>query len=98
MTGIYTYTYAAERKEGCVACSQIPTTLAFHENVKLKDLLEHLSATYQMKNPGATTTDHQGRNKTLYLPNVTSIEEMTRANLKKSLKGFLTFFYFFKVA
>lgn len=49
--------------------------------------MEHLSTTYQMKSPGVTTTDKQGRNRTLYLPNVSSIEERTRPNLKKTLKG-----------
>lgn len=40
----------------------------------------------QMKAPGMTTTV-AGRNKTLYMPSVASIEERTRANLKKTLKG-----------
>ena len=85
--GIYTYTYAAERKENCVACSQIPKDLVFHENTLLSEVMEHLSTTYQMKGPGVTTTDKQGRNRTLYLPSVSSIEERTRPNLKKTLKG-----------
>jgi hypothetical protein len=85
--GIYTYTYAAERNESCVACSQIPKDLFFHENARLSEVMEHLSTTYQMKSPGVTTTDKQGRNRTLYLPNVSSIEERTRPNLKKTLKG-----------
>ncbi|XP_046632158.1 NEDD8-activating enzyme E1 catalytic subunit-like [Daphnia pulicaria] len=84
--GIYTYTYAAERNESCVACSQIPKDLFFHENARLSEVMEHLSTTYQMKSPGVTTTDKQGRNRTLYLPNVSSIEERTRPNLKKTLK------------
>ncbi|XP_057379438.1 NEDD8-activating enzyme E1 catalytic subunit-like [Daphnia carinata] len=84
--GIYTYTYAAERNENCVACSQIPKDLVFHENTRLSEVMEHLSTTYQMKGPGVTTTDKQGRNRTLYLPNVSSIEERTRPNLKKTLK------------
>ncbi|KZS09384.1 Nedd8-activating enzyme E1 catalytic subunit [Daphnia magna] len=84
--GIYTYTYAAERNESCVSCSQIPKDLVFHENVRLSEVMEYLSTTYQMKSPGITTTDQQGRNRTLYLPNVSSIEERTRPNLKKTLK------------
>ena len=85
--GIYTYTYAAERNENCVACSQIPKDLVFHENTRLSEVMEHLSTVYQMKGPGVTTTDKLGRNRTLYLPNVSSIEERTRPNLKKTLKG-----------
>lgn len=87
LSGIYTYTYAAEKQEGCVTCSQIPKDLIFSEEARLSDLMEHLSSTYQMKSPGVTTTDDQGRNRTLYLPNVPSIEERTRPNLKKSFKG-----------
>lgn len=83
--GIYTYTYAAERKADCVACSQIPKTLAFQEATPLRAVLEHLSDVFQMKNPGVTTTDGRGRNRTLYLPSVSSIELMTRPNLKKTL-------------
>ena len=86
-TGIYTYAYAAERNENCVACSQIPKELAFADSARLGEVMEHLSATYQMKGPGVTTTDEHGRNRTLYLPNVASIEERTRPNLKKTLKG-----------
>ena len=70
-----------------MACSQIPKDLFFHENARLSEVMEHLSTTYQMKSPGVTTTDKQGRNRTLYLPNVSSIEERTRPNLKKTLKG-----------
>jgi len=40
-----------------------------------------------MKGPGVTTTDDHGKNKTLYLPNISSIEERTRPNLKKTLHG-----------
>jgi ubiquitin-activating enzyme E1 C len=37
-----------------------------------------------MKSPGLTATI-DGKNRTLYMPTVTSIEERTRVNLKKSL-------------
>lgn len=39
----------------------------------------------QMKSPGLTTLVN-GRNKTLYMPHVSSIEEATRPNLKKTLE------------
>ena len=39
-----------------------------------------------MKSPGVTTSVN-GKNKTLYMQTVKSIEERTRANLKKTLKG-----------
>lgn len=40
----------------------------------------------QMKSPGITTTVN-GRNKTLYMQTVQSIEERTKGNLKKTLGG-----------
>uniref|UniRef100_A0A4D5RFH4 Putative e2 binding domain protein n=1 Tax=Ixodes scapularis TaxID=6945 RepID=A0A4D5RFH4_IXOSC len=74
-------------QEKCLACSQVPTTLQFDESAKLQDIFDHLVSRpeFQMKAPGMTTTV-AGRNKTLYMPSVASIEERTRANLKKTLK------------
>ena len=41
---------------------------------------------YQMKSPGVTTTNPEtGRNKTLYMASIESIEKATRPNLKKTL-------------
>lgn len=53
---------------------------------KLQDVIDMLvkGASYQMRNPGLTTTI-RGKNKTLYMPNVSSIEAATRPNLKKRL-------------
>lgn len=39
-----------------------------------------------MKSPGITTTQN-GKNKTLYMQTVKSIEEKTKENLKKTLGG-----------
>lgn len=85
--GIYTYTFEAEKKDNCLACSQTVQTLTFSENDKLQDVIDFLTenADYQMKSPGLTTTI-DGKNKTLYMPSIASIEEATRPNLKKSLK------------
>ncbi|KAL3853182.1 hypothetical protein ACJMK2_016747 [Sinanodonta woodiana] len=85
--GIYTYTFEAEKKENCMACSSIPQTFAFSETDKLKDIIDYLieSPAYQMKSPGITTSVN-GKNKTLYMQTVKSIEEKTRENLKKTLK------------
>lgn len=85
--GIYTYTYEAEKKEDCLACSQIPKVLEIESGtVKLQELIDLLctSPSYQMKNPGITAVVN-GKNKTLYLSTVASIEEQTRHNLKKTL-------------
>lgn len=85
--GIYTYTFEAEKKEDCLACSSIPQTLSFSDSDKLQDIITYLveSATYQMKSPGITTAMN-GKNKTLYIQTVKSLEEKTKVNLKKTLK------------
>lgn len=85
--GIYTYTFEVQKKEHCLACSNIPQTLSFSENNKLQDIIDYLveSLAYQMKSPGITTSMN-GKNKTLYMQTVKSIEEKTKENLKKTLK------------
>uniref|UniRef100_A0AAQ4PHL2 NEDD8-activating enzyme E1 catalytic subunit n=1 Tax=Gasterosteus aculeatus aculeatus TaxID=481459 RepID=A0AAQ4PHL2_GASAC len=85
--GLYTYTFEAERKENCSACSQVPQDLQFPSSAKLQEVLQFLteSASLQMKSPAITTT-LEGKNKTLYLQSVKSIEERTRPNLCKTLK------------
>jgi ubiquitin-activating enzyme E1 C len=85
--GIYTYAYEAERNEDCLACgrkSHYP--LALRASDKLQDVIDLLQqrAAYQMKSPGLTTTVN-GKNRTLYMSSVSSIEAATRANLKKTL-------------
>uniref|UniRef100_A0A671UHM8 NEDD8-activating enzyme E1 catalytic subunit n=1 Tax=Sparus aurata TaxID=8175 RepID=A0A671UHM8_SPAAU len=66
--GLYSYTFEAERKENCSACSQVPQDLQFPPSAKLQEVLEYLteSASLQMKSPAITTT-LEGKNKTLYL-------------------------------
>uniref|UniRef100_A0A3B3QI84 NEDD8-activating enzyme E1 catalytic subunit n=1 Tax=Paramormyrops kingsleyae TaxID=1676925 RepID=A0A3B3QI84_9TELE len=85
--GLYTYTFEADRKENCPACSQVPQELQFAPSAKLQDVLNYLtkSATLQMKSPAITAT-LEGKNKTLYLQTISSIEERTRPNLCKTLK------------
>lgn len=87
LDGIYSYTYEAEKKEDCVACSQIPREIEIKSaKIKLKDLIETLCERpdLQMKNPGITAIIN-GKNKTLYMQTVQSIEEKTRENLAKTL-------------
>lgn len=85
--GIYTYTYAAEKKEDCLVCSQVTKTLELSNgSAKLQELIDRLceDPIYQMRSPGITAVIN-GKNRTLYLPHVASIERQTRDNLKKSL-------------
>ena len=51
----------------------------FFRNQKLQEFIDHLISdpSYQMKSPGVTTSIG-GKNKTLYMSKVTSIEEATR--------------------
>jgi len=85
--GIYTYTYENERKEDCLACSQIPQTLEVKLTDKLQDIINMLTEgiQYQMKNPGLQTMA-DGRTKSLYLSSPKSIEEKLRPNLKKTIE------------
>lgn len=86
--GIYTYTYDPEKKSDCLACSQIPKTVTIDDpsTMTLQDLIDYLceNLEFQMKAPGLTTTI-DGKNKTLYMSAVKSIEERTRTNLTLSL-------------
>ncbi|ESO95834.1 hypothetical protein LOTGIDRAFT_116743 [Lottia gigantea] len=84
--GVYTYTFEAEKRVDCPACSQKPQNINFTETDKLQDIINYLTenVTYQMKSPSITTVIN-GKNKTLYLQSVKSIEEQTRGNLKKTL-------------
>lgn len=85
--GVYTYTYEAERKKDCLTCSQITREIEIKDpKYKLQDLIDLLCnrADMQMKNPGLTAYV-DGKNKTLYMRAVQSIEERTRENLSKTL-------------
>lgn len=86
--GIYTYKFEAEKRSDCLACSQVPRTVTVDDpnTMTLQDLITHLcdSLEFQMKNPGLIT-HIDGKNKTLYMNTVKSIEAQTRANLTLSL-------------
>ncbi|XP_070149936.1 NEDD8-activating enzyme E1 catalytic subunit isoform X1 [Polyergus mexicanus] len=87
LDGVYTYTYEAEKKQNCLACSQVPREIEIKDSrYKLQDLIELLCERpdFQMKNPGLTAIIN-GKNKTLYIQTVSSIEQKTRENLSKTL-------------
>ena len=85
--GVYSYVYEQERSETCLACSRRPQRLDFPASARLQEMLDHLvdSPTFQMRAPGLTTS-LGGKNKTLYMASVPSIEAATRCNLKRSLE------------
>lgn len=86
--GVYTYKFEAMKKADCLACSSIPKTISINNpsSMTLQDLIDLLcnDQDFQLKGP-ALTTSIDGRNKTLYMSTVKSIEEQTRANLTLSL-------------
>ncbi|CAL1689616.1 unnamed protein product [Lasius platythorax] len=87
LDGVYTYTYEAEKKQNCLACSQIPREIEIKDSsYKLQDLIELLCERpdLQMKSPGLTAIIN-GKSKTLYIKTVSSIEQKTRENLSKTL-------------
>lgn len=86
--GIYTHTYEVEKKPDCLACSRAPRVIKIQSpsSMTLQDLIDYMcnSNEFQMKSPGLATMIN-GKNKTLYMATVKSIEEQTRANLTLSL-------------
>jgi len=84
--GVYTYVYEQERNENCLACSRRPQKLEFPSTARLQEVVDHLvhSPNFQMRAPGLTTSV-AGKNKTLYMQSVPSIEAATKKNLKLSL-------------
>lgn len=85
---IYTYIFEAERKTDCLGCSNVPRTVQVDDpnGWTLETLIAHLceSQEFQMKEPGLTA-HIGGKNKTLYMSSVRSIEAQTRGNLTLSL-------------
>lgn len=84
--GVYSFAFAAERKEDCLACGNQIKTVNMKEADLLQTLVDHLklSGEYQMRNP-ALTTVVDGANKTLYI-NLASCMEAVKKNLKLSFR------------
>ena len=92
----YNHTYTirvlnlqAEKNENCLACSQKKHCVTMKSDSRLQDFIDLLTtdARYQMKSPAITTINPEtGRNKTLYMASIESIEKATRPNLKKTLQ------------
>jgi ubiquitin-activating enzyme E1 C len=86
--GVYTYKYEAEKNPECLSCSLVPRSISINNpsSMTLQDLIDYLcdNPEFQLKNPGLTTKI-DGKNKTLYMSTVKSIEEQTRSNLTLSL-------------
>lgn len=81
-TGLYTYTFAAEKKEDCPVCGQLAQTVTVDPQSTLEDFLAGLAerAEAQLKKPSI-----RSEAKTLYVQSPKSLEEMTRPNLRKKM-------------
>lgn len=81
-SGLYTYTFEAEKKEDCPVCGNIAQTITIDPNTKLEDFLAGLAerAEAQLKKPSISA---QG--KTLYMQAPPSLEAQTRANLSRRM-------------
>ncbi|OAL37457.1 hypothetical protein AYO20_03306 [Fonsecaea nubica] len=81
--GLYTYTFAAEKKEDCPVCGNLAQTLIIDPEWTLEDFLASLAerAEAQLKKPSIRTEA-----KTLYVQAPKSLEEQTRPNLVKRMR------------
>ncbi|XP_066913561.1 NEDD8-activating enzyme E1 catalytic subunit-like [Clytia hemisphaerica] len=82
--GVYTYTFEAEKKEDCPVCSRKPIERKVEFTSTLGEVIEQLKNEFELKNPGVTTL-FGDKTKTLYVPNIPSLEASTRPNLSKTL-------------
>lgn len=84
--GVYCYSYAMELKEDCMACSNHTKQLEVRPDQTLSDLIKNLceNPSYQFVSP-AVMAYIDGKVRTLYMPNIPSIEAATRKNLEKTL-------------
>lgn len=81
--GLYTYTFAAEKKDDCPVCGNLAQDMAVDPEMTLQGFLEGLAerAEAQLKKPSIRTEA-----KTLYYQAPKSLEEQTRPNLEKKMK------------
>ncbi|KIW92031.1 uncharacterized protein Z519_07013 [Cladophialophora bantiana CBS 173.52] len=81
--GLYTYTFAAEKKEDCPVCGNLAQTLTIDQEWTLEEFLASLAerAEAQLKKPSIRTEA-----KTLYVQAPKSLEEQTRPNLGKKMR------------
>eukprot|EP01117_Protostelium_nocturnum_P006721 TRINITY_DN2418_c0_g1_i4.p1 TRINITY_DN2418_c0_g1~~TRINITY_DN2418_c0_g1_i4.p1 ORF type:complete len:432 (-),score=158.97 TRINITY_DN2418_c0_g1_i4:199-1494(-) len=83
VTGVYTYTFEYEKKEGCLVCGTEEAVYKVSGDIKLEELMELLAAdiNYQLKKPSLRCN---GKNLYMQAPKV--LQEATAPNLAKQLK------------
>jgi len=86
VTGVYTYTFEYEKKEGCLVCGTEEATYRVSPDIKLEELLEKLATdvNYQLKKPSL-----RNGQKSLYMQAPKVLQEATAPNLTKTLKELL---------
>ncbi|KIX01739.1 uncharacterized protein Z518_09465 [Rhinocladiella mackenziei CBS 650.93] len=82
-SGLYTYTFAAEKKDDCPVCGNLAQNITIDPEITLVEFLASLAerAEAQLKKPSIRTEA-----KTLYVQAPKSLEEQTRPNLMKKMK------------
>lgn len=85
--GLYTYTFAAEKKDDCPVCGNLAQNITVNPESTLEDFLTGLAerAEAQLKKPSIRTEA-----KTLYVQAPKSLEEQTRPNLTKKIRSLLS--------
>jgi ubiquitin-activating enzyme E1 C len=81
-SGLYTYTFAAEKKDDCPVCGNLAQEMTVDPQMTLEDWLAGLAerAEAQLKKPSVRSEDT-----TLYVRAPKQLEEMTRPNLSKKM-------------
>lgn len=80
--GIYTYTFAHEKKEDCPVCGMLARKMDVDPNITLQEYIESLAARpeTQLKKPSL-----RSEAKSLYMQSPASLELQLRSNLEKKL-------------
>lgn len=81
-SGLYTYTFQAEKKDDCPVCGNLAQTVEISPDITLEEWLDGLAerAEAQLKKPSARTEE-----KTLYVRHPPGLEEATRPNLRRKM-------------
>ncbi|KAK5092043.1 NEDD8 activating enzyme [Exophiala xenobiotica] len=86
-SGLYTYTFEAEKKDDCPVCGQLAQNIAVDPVTTLEDFLGTLAerAEAQLKKPSIRT-----EGKSLYMRFPPGLEQSTRPNLSKKLEDLVS--------
>lgn len=82
-SGLYTYTFNAEKKEDCPVCGNLAQNMSIDPEMTLEEFITSLAerAEAQLKKPTIRTGE-----KSLYYQAPKQLEEQTRPNLSKKMK------------